>query len=274
MFDLFETFLTLYETKSFTATSNHLFITQSTVTKRLQKLESNLETTLFDRQNNKNITPTFEANKFYPIALNFVETWKKTKKDFINHSAKTTVIVGVSQSGAKFILPKLFFLLTEYLQYINLKVQIYDSKKIFSLIKSHEIHIGIIDQNLSDPKVDKIPLFKDMLVLAGNISTSLFFLREIKLQHGYFMKKFLNETKLNFQHIVTLNDTETIINHINHGFGASLIPKKLLPKNIHYKNLGSEYNLNYSIVYYPLESNSEVNKILDKIRKNVNLLTS
>ena len=47
MFDLFETFITLYDTRSFTVTANILFITQSTVTKRIQRLENELESQFF-----------------------------------------------------------------------------------------------------------------------------------------------------------------------------------------------------------------------------------
>lgn len=274
MFDLFETFLTLYETKSFTTTSNYLFVTQSTVTKRLQKLEAELNTVLFCRNNIKDISPTPEADKFYPTALQFVKTWKKTQDDFVNHSIKTTVKIGVSQSSAKLILPKLVNLIKEDLKYYNFKIRIYDSKKIFSLVETHQIHLGIIDQDFSNPKVTKIPLFKDKLVLAGNIDTNIFFLREIKFQLGYYMKKFLKEPVFNFEHVITINDNDTILSHVKQGIGASLLPLKMMTDEMTYQELPSEYLLHYSIVHYSLESNTQLKELINKIKNNIDFLSS
>lgn len=42
MFSLLETFLSIYETQSFTRTGNYLFISQPTVTLRIKKLEEEL----------------------------------------------------------------------------------------------------------------------------------------------------------------------------------------------------------------------------------------
>lgn len=47
MFSLLETFLSIYETQSFTRTGNYLFISQPTVTLRIKKLEEELGSPLF-----------------------------------------------------------------------------------------------------------------------------------------------------------------------------------------------------------------------------------
>jgi len=273
LFDLFETFICLYETKSFTTTSNYLFVTQSTITKRLQKLESELNTTLFCRKNIKQIAPTPEADTLYPIALNFVKTWQSTQRKFQNNLEKTTLKIGVSQSSATLILPKLFILLKDDLKQLNLKIRIYDSKKIASLIETNILDIGIIDQDFSSPKINKFNLFKDKLVLAGDTNTNIFFVREIKLQLGHFVKQFLKEEKFHFEHLVHMNDNETILNHVKQGLGVSLLPKRMLTKDVPFQDLTSDYLLYYSIIFHSNDNRPTIKNIFDKITKNIDWLS-
>lgn len=65
MFTLFETFLAVYETKSFTRAADHLYVSQSTITVRIKKLELELKAKLFIRGQNQEVIPTEAANIFY-----------------------------------------------------------------------------------------------------------------------------------------------------------------------------------------------------------------
>ena len=61
------TFITLAKVKNFTSTADALFVSQSTVTKRIAELEKELNTRLFIR-NYKRLTLTKEGNIFLNYA--------------------------------------------------------------------------------------------------------------------------------------------------------------------------------------------------------------
>lgn len=269
MFDLFETFTEAYETKNFTLTASHLFITQSTVTKRLQKLEEELNVVLFCRKNLKEILPTQSADELYPIALNFLKEWKHTQNHFQNKSQKQIIKIGITQSSAISILPNIFEIIKDDLENIDLKIRIYDSKKILMLIEAKDLDIGIIDQNFSSPQISKFPLFKDNLVLAGNPEKNTIFVREIKFQIGCLTKKIIQQNSFQFKKMVSINDYDTIIRFIKEDLGAGFIPQKLVPQKVHFQKLNSDYFIEYSIINHYNESNQLVKNLLKKIKKQL-----
>lgn len=90
MFSLFETFIVVYETKSFTLAGKYLFISQPTVTVRIKKLEEELKSTLFLRGKHQEIIPTEAAILFYPKAIAYLKNGRKTKLKFKKISCKTS----------------------------------------------------------------------------------------------------------------------------------------------------------------------------------------
>ena len=79
MFNLLQTFLTVYETRNFTQAAEQLFISQPTVTTHIQKLEHELQAELFIREN-KRVMPTAVADQFYPQAQQMLAEWRTTKQ--------------------------------------------------------------------------------------------------------------------------------------------------------------------------------------------------
>ena len=269
MFELFKTFISVYEAKNFTVAANQLLVAQSTITKRLKRLESDLDITLFRREISKDVIPTTAAHELYPIAINFVESWKTTQNSFKHKSQKTIFKIGITQSNAILLLPNLIKILEEDLTNIELKINIYDSKKILSLVKSKNLNLGVLDQDFSDPQITKIPLFKDHLVLAGDLNSDVFFLREIKHEIGDLAKKILTINNFYFKEIVSINDYGTIINFVENKKGVALLPRKLVPKNTPFNELNENYLLHYSFIHHYNESNEIINKVMFKIKENI-----
>lgn len=90
MFPLFETFIAVYETKSFTRASKYLFISQPTVTVRIRKLEEELGTSLFSRGQNQEVIPTEAAMHLYAPALKYIKSWEKLQAEIQEKQKKNT----------------------------------------------------------------------------------------------------------------------------------------------------------------------------------------
>ncbi len=276
VFDLFETFITLYDTRSFTVTANILFITQSTVTKRIQRLENELESQFFYRKNIKEVLPTQKADEFYPIAQKFISEWHSVQENLKNRSQKTSLEIAFTQSTAKIILPHLFNILKEDLKKINIKVRLYDSEKILSLIESKDIDFGIIDKDFENSQITKVPLFDDNLVLSGSNETGILFVHETKHQLGCSSAlKFLQKnSKYSFSNIIKINDYESIIDLLEKNLGAALIPQSMLPKDLVFKYLENHYSVHYCLIYHSNEINPTVLSILKTFQDNIQLIIS
>ena len=75
-----ETFLTVVNTKSVTQTAKMLFLTQPTVTHRLNSLEAELGFPLMIRKKGcKQVELTERGLDFIPVAERWVSLWKETQ---------------------------------------------------------------------------------------------------------------------------------------------------------------------------------------------------
>ncbi|MEO6986593.1 MAG: LysR family transcriptional regulator [Paralcaligenes sp.] len=75
-----ETFLKIAEVGSFSRASQLLFVSQPTVTARIQRLESNLGQKLF-RRTNSAIELTHAGNAFLPYSQTVVQNWRKARQE-------------------------------------------------------------------------------------------------------------------------------------------------------------------------------------------------
>lgn len=64
MFKRIQSFIAVYETRSFSKAAEQLFISQPTVSVHIKQLELQLNTTLFERNGRTELVPTTNARKF------------------------------------------------------------------------------------------------------------------------------------------------------------------------------------------------------------------
>ena len=143
MFSLFETFIVVYETKSFTLAGKYLFISQPTVTVRIKKLEEELKSTLFLRGKHQEIIPTEAAILFYPKAIAYLKKWEEDQAEVQKKSlAKHPFKIGVSHSAALSIMPRIFKVFEGELEHLDVEINMYDSEKVFELEERRPTTIG------------------------------------------------------------------------------------------------------------------------------------
>lgn len=87
------TFLEIVRAGSFIKAGQHLHVTQTTITARVHKLEEYLGLRLFVR-NRSGARLTAAGERFFPHALQLVQTWDKARNDMalpVGHRAKLTI---------------------------------------------------------------------------------------------------------------------------------------------------------------------------------------
>lgn len=271
MLSLIETFIELYETKSFTKTAQNLFLTQPTVTARIKKLEENINTTLFIRTSLRTIIPTEAADIFYPEALYLLDFWEKTQIDLISPpktKGKLSFVLAFSPNASSLFFDHIFKIIEEYIDQINLKCYIYDSQTIVEMIEDQRIDFAIIERPLHNRSIENFIFAEDDLVWAGIESSQTFISLEIQAQTGPYIKQFFKEQDYNPNHTITMSNNHLIIESLIAGIGSTLTSSLLVPSHIPHKYLGKSFHRNFLGVYSKQNQNTLFLKIVNKIKKN------
>ncbi|MEH7451531.1 LysR family transcriptional regulator [Gottfriedia acidiceleris] len=159
-----EAFIHVIHYGSFNKAAESLFLSQPTVTARIQSLERELNCQLFHRTG-KQINITEEGKRFLPYAQQLVHIYEKGKmhinqKKSHNNELKIGCTVSVSNYVISEILPKLS-VSNEDLHY---KVITGKSDELINKVLNNEIDIGFV-RKTSHPSLQSIKLFEDPITL-------------------------------------------------------------------------------------------------------------
>lgn len=169
-----EAFLSIVETQSISKASEKLFLNQSTLTHRLNKLEKELGIKLINRSQGKRyITLTAKGDEFLVIA----NQWLSLKKDtniWKSHESKLTLNIGLVDSLGTYVFPPLFRMVTEIETPLSLKISSHWSVTICSLLESNEIDIGIVSRLIKSNTILSEPIFSEQMVLVSSSTNSCF----------------------------------------------------------------------------------------------------
>ena len=82
MFALLETFIAVFDTKSFPRAASQCFSSQPPATVRIKKLEEELKVQLFSRGQHQEVIPTESDHLLYPKALKTLNDWNELQFSF------------------------------------------------------------------------------------------------------------------------------------------------------------------------------------------------
>ena len=128
-----EAFIELTETNSFAKAANNLNLSQPALSRRIQKLEHELGTTLFDRTTRK-VQLSYSGRNFYDRARGIIEAVKTATKTLNEkYSFPSIIKIGVVHSALRNIL---------FSSLKNLKRLNQDAR--FKLLKGHPTMLLIV----------------------------------------------------------------------------------------------------------------------------------
>ena len=160
-----EIFLTIVGTKSITKAADLLFLSQPTISHRLNLLEESLGVPLIIRKKgHKGILLTDKGEAFVPIAQRWISLMKETKA-LKEVQESMYVCLGVTDSLNVAFLAPFYNELMEEGAALDLDIQTHHSSELYNLLENHEIDMAFVYHNLHYKNVLTEEIFREKLYL-------------------------------------------------------------------------------------------------------------
>ncbi len=249
-------FCTVAETKSFSKTSEIIHLTQPAVSLQIQALEEKYETKLFDRSSSA-VTLTPAGEILYRYAKEILSLYTSAEKAIGRQTGlvKGSLTIGAGSNIGNYILPGI---ITEFKR-THPKSKIYllvnNSKRVIELLNAGNIHLGLVEGDVSRQKMVVKKLISDELVIIAppshhwtkkkevsitELGKEPFIIREPGSGTRQMIEKILG------RHGITLHDlkisailgsTEAIKDAVENGLGISIISRWAARKESRYGTL-------------------------------------
>jgi DNA-binding transcriptional LysR family regulator len=159
-----EAFVYVIHYNSFNKAADALFLSQPSVTARIQSLERDLNTLLFEREG-KNFTLTDKGKQFLPFAGQILQSYKKGKQQ-LQHVNKdyNELRVGCTVSVSNYMIPEILPWIKNKHAHLQIKVTTAPTEVILEMLLNKEIDIGFV-RNVTHPHVDILGFYEDPIRL-------------------------------------------------------------------------------------------------------------
>ncbi|HSH34847.1 LysR family transcriptional regulator [Schnuerera sp.] len=163
-----EAFLAIVEAQSLSKAAEKLFLTQSTISNRLNVLENQLNTKLVERsQGQRFITLTSEGEEFISIAKRWMALQRDTEF-WINKESPFKLSIGSVDSLNSHVFIEIYKKIMQKETSFELNISSHWSNTIFDLLESYEIDIGLVPRLIKTNSLLSKPIFSERLVFISN----------------------------------------------------------------------------------------------------------
>lgn len=239
MLEHLKIFIKVYEQRNFTKASKLLFISQPTISTKIKQLEQQLQTHFFIRKGPKSIVPTEAAHTFYQYALKAVDDFDEAVSA-IHREKRVRCHIACSNTIAIHYFPRIFPVLIEQFPHVDFHMSLSNSAEVAEGVMQHQFDIGFIEKPLDTHPLTKTALCDDELVLAGQLDSPYWLMREKASGVHFFNELYIAENDVDVQ-FVHVNSNEAIVALLKQGFGKTILSKTGLASTIPYELLPPRY---------------------------------
>lgn len=164
-YELIETFLSVVTYGNISAAAKYLYVSQSTVSSRMQMLEQELGVSLFIREKGRRqIELTPYGNSFIPIASQWASLWKETLNLKTLKNIQTITIASVDAVN-NCTLASFFNDCIEMFPDIRLCIRTHHSDEIHELVESRVADIGFVFSRNNYTDIVSKPIYRELMAL-------------------------------------------------------------------------------------------------------------
>lgn len=169
-YELIRNFVTVANTLNITRTAEILFVSQSTVSHRLQLLEEALGHPLVYRGRGKRLaTLTDQGRSFLPIAEKWLSLWQETEL-FRTDAPLQHLRIGCVSSLATCLLSEYMVDYSACHPNIRLSIQVLSSDEIYQLMERGALDIGIVLNHTPHQGIQSRPLLSEKMYCISTAS--------------------------------------------------------------------------------------------------------
>jgi DNA-binding transcriptional LysR family regulator len=162
-----EAFVQVAQHRSFSKAADALFLTQPSVTARIQSLERDLGEPLFER-NGRGVRLTEMGQTFLPYARRALKALQEGRDaiEGLRNLDIGTLKLGSALTVSTYVLPKI--LKTYCTRYPGVEVSVHTgrSEQVLQMVLSDDVHCAL-ERTVHHPEISTIPLYEDDVVLVS-----------------------------------------------------------------------------------------------------------
>ena len=279
-------FIAVADTGSFSIASEHLFLTQPAVSKRVSVLEHELNTKLFDRIGRK-VTLTEAGTALLIRAQNILQQVDDSKRAIQNLSGHIAgkLTIGTSHHIGLHRLPPILRAFTHAYPDVELDLHFMDSEEACHAIEHGNLELGIVTLPLQPTKIlHTYEVWPDPLDIVINQSHPLALFKKLSAKdlanysailptRGTYTRQIFEQTmrkhKLELKVGLSTNYLETIKMMVSVGLGWSVLPRSMLTSELKTLSIdGIKLERKLGIVWHSGHTLSNAAKAMSEMLKN------
>jgi DNA-binding transcriptional LysR family regulator len=162
--DHIEAFVYVFHLGSYIKAADALFLTQPSVTARIQSLERELNIKLFDRTG-KQISLTEQGKQFLPYAQHILQTYQEAKLNLKNETlTRNELNIACSLSVSNYIIPEILTVFRTKFPDVSIKIFTGHSSDVLEKVINQQVDFGIA-RSVFHSRIETLPFLTDPIHL-------------------------------------------------------------------------------------------------------------
>jgi DNA-binding transcriptional LysR family regulator len=159
-----ETFLTVCETKKFTAAAKKLNLTQPAISQHIKLLEQEYDVKLFARVNNEMVLTKY-GEILYKYALRIQSLYSSLSRKMIDSKKYTrSLTIGITHTSESNITPEILADYSIQNEGVYIKIVSDTINNLYEKLNNYQIDLAIIEGKINSKKISSILLGQDSLM--------------------------------------------------------------------------------------------------------------
>jgi len=249
-------FLAVAENLSFSKAADDLFISQPAVTKHIKKIESSLNTALFERKGNK-ISLSEAGQVVYRCLKQINKKYKDLEYELgrLNDTFQGTLRIGASSSISQYVIPSILAAFNQRYPKLKLYLLNGNSFEMEEKLLSGKVDVALVENEASHSDLKYYPFMEDEICLVTgsessyakrkfisieNLKKMPFILREKGSGTLEVIQKTLVRNGIDFENlniVMHIGSTEAIKNFLTDFDGVALLSEKTIKKELLLKTI-------------------------------------
>ncbi len=242
-----EAFVHVANLLSFSKAAEALYLTQPTVTARIQGLERELGEPLFERMG-RTIRMTDAGQSFLPHAQRALQAIKEGSDAIatLRDVERGTLSIGTAPTIGTYVLPELLQRFNEQFPGVEVSIRTGRSEDVMALVLADEVQIGF-ERYLTHPEIETVALYEDEIFLMSGadhpfarrssvsltevVRDSVIFYDERSSYHALSIGIF-RDTGVAPRHTLDVDNLEMAKHLVMYGLGLAFLPRVAVQREL------------------------------------------